>query len=216
MGFPSCRQDPARAPSPAMNIPKQYEWLPRLRRREGLPRTISLALAEYGVREIVGRGSNATIIAWRDELNLAGVRIAGFSDDDTAWCGLFAAIVCYRRAGRAAEVVKEPLWARHWARYGTAVATRRQGRLVNAGELRPSLGDVPVFERGDGGHVGFYVGEDAGHFHVIGGNQGNRVSIMRMEKRRCLAVRRPPYFKPPASMRPFYLAASGIVSKNEA
>ena len=32
--------------------------------------------------EIVGRGSNRTIISWRDELNQAGVKIAGFSDDE--------------------------------------------------------------------------------------------------------------------------------------
>lgn len=217
MGLPPLFDGPGpRTFSPApMNIPAKYEWLARLRRREGLPRTISLGLEQYGVREVVGRGSNATIIGWRDELNIAGVRIQGFSDDDIVWCGLFVAVICLRRAGRAVEVVKDPLWARNWSRYGVEVSTRRGGKLVHFRDRVPSLGDVLVFERGKGGHVGFYIGEDDQYFHVLGGNQGNRVSIMLLEKRRCLSVRRPLYHKAPASMRPFRLTIGGTISQNE-
>ena len=145
-----------------MSIPQKYAWLGTI---GTLPRTIAVALTLLGTKEVVGRGSNKTIIEWRDELNAAaGVaplaqKVAGYSDDDIAWCGLFAAIVVFR-AGKA--VVKDPLWARHWAKFGTGVAA-------------PGLGDVLVFERdGGGGHVGFYVGEDATTFHVLGGNQSKR------------------------------------------
>lgn len=48
-----------------------------------------------------------------------------------------------------------------------------------------------VFDRAGGGHVGFYVGEDLTSYHVLGGNQGDRVSIMRLEKSRCVARRWP-------------------------
>jgi hypothetical protein len=41
-----------------------------------------------------------------------------------------------------------------------------------------------VFTRSGGGHVGLYVGEDATHYHVLGGNQANLVSIMRLAKGR--------------------------------
>jgi hypothetical protein len=47
--------------------------------------------------------------------------------------------------------------------------------------LQPS---IPHLTRSGGGHVAFAVGEDATHFHVLGGNQGARVSIMRIEKAR--------------------------------
>jgi uncharacterized protein (TIGR02594 family) len=196
-----------------MKLPTQYQWLESLK---GMPNTIKCALAEYGVQEVVGRGSNKTILAWRDELDLAGVKIAGYSDDDIAWCGLFAAVVCYRRLKKAAEVVKEPLWARNWGNYGVGVAVRRGGRLVNLNGLAPSLGDVLVFERGDGGHVGFYVAEDATAFHVLAGNQGNKVCILRIAKSRCLSVRRPPYLVAPKAMKPYLASSSGELSANEA
>ena len=183
-----------------MTIPSQYQWLPQLR---GLPNTIRLALAEYGTAEVIGKGSSRTILAWRDELNQAGVKIFGYSDDSVPWCGLFAAIVCYRRQKRAYEVPAEPLWARNWTSYG-----------VKSPE--PALGDVLVFQRGGGGHVGFYVAEDETAYHVLGGNQSDSVTIARVAKARLLAARRPPYQAKPQAVRPYYVAASGALSINEA
>jgi uncharacterized protein (TIGR02594 family) len=181
-------------------LPSQYHWIGKLK---GLPNTIRLGLAEYGTQEVVGRGSNKTIIAWRDELNHAGAKVAGFSDDDIAWCGLFAAIITLRRIGAATEVVKEPLWARNWAKYGIATKT-------------PGLGDILVFERGDGGHVGFYIAEDATAYHVLGGNQSNKVCITRVLKSRLLAARRPKYNVQPAAVKPYRVATAGALSLNEA
>lgn len=182
-----------------MNLPPQYKWLEEL---DVLPRTIEIGLGLLGTAEVVGKGSNRTILAWRDELNLAGVEIAGYSDDDIAWCGLFAAIVCYRRMGNKQEVVKSPLWARNWAQYGVKTVTA-------------ALGDVLVFVRNGGGHVGFYIGEDATCYHVLGGNQSNKVCITRITKNRCIAARRPPYKAKPACVKPYKLSATGSVSFNE-
>lgn len=183
-----------------MKLPSAYKWIAAL---PGIPRTIKLGFEEHGVAEVVGRGSNKTILAWRDQLNQAGVKITGFSDDDIPWCGLFAAIICYRRMERAAEVPASPLWARNWAKYGVYAA-------------QPALGDILVFSRGSGGHVGFYVAEDKTAYHVLGGNQGNRVSVTRIAKNRCLAVRRPPYATVPESAKAYHVAASGKMSTNEA
>jgi uncharacterized protein (TIGR02594 family) len=182
------------------DLPAKYQWLRKLR---GLPRTITLGLAEYGTREVVGKGSNRTIIGWRDELNQAGVKITGFTDDDIPWCGLFAAIVAYRRKKLPAEVVKNPLWARNWAKYGHQVSTAL-------------LGDVLVFQRGSGGHVGFYVAEDRTAYHVLGGNQSNAVTIARIAKTRCIAVRRPSYVTVPAAVARYQVDAAGTLSTNEA
>jgi uncharacterized protein (TIGR02594 family) len=180
-----------------MKIPPPYRWLEAL---DPLPRTIAEGLKLLGVAEIVGRGSNRTIIGWRDELNQAGVAINGFSDDDIPWCGLFAAIVAHR-AGK--KVVLGPLWARNWSSFGVA-------------SPEASLGDVLVFSRNSGGHVGFYIAEDASAFHVLGGNQSNRVSIARIAKDRCIAARRPIYSKPPATVKPYRLAVTVGLSTNEA
>lgn len=180
-----------------MNTPPAYAWLSTLGQ---LPRTIQEAMRLYGTAEVVGKGSNKTIIGWRDELNLAGVKIDGYSDDDIPWCGLFAAIVAHR-AGKT--VVKDPLWARNWANFGTKSPV-------------PSLGDCLVFGREGGGHVGWYVAEDATAYHVLGGNQSNKVCITRVLKSRLLACRRPAYNNMPASVKPYRVAGTGSLSKNEA
>lgn len=179
------------------NLPSSYAWL---NTQGTLPRTIQEGLKLLGVAEVVGRGSDRTIIGWRDELNHAGVKIEDYSDDDIPWCGLYAAIVAHR-AGKVG--VKEPLWARNWETFGVATGSA-------------SLGDCLVFVRKGGGHVGWYVAEDALAYHVLGGNQANRVSITRIEKARCIAVRRPVYRVQPASVRRFLVRAAGGLSKNEA
>ncbi len=180
-----------------LNLPKGYEWLDTV---GTLPRTIQEGLALLGVAEVVGKGSNKTIIGWRDELNQAGVKITGYSDDDIAWCGLFAAIVA-KRAEK--QVVTTPLWARSWVNFGVK-------------PHKPALGDVLVFERGSGGHVGFYIAEDPNAYHVLGGNQSNKVCITRIVKGRLLAARRPKYNVQPESVKAYAISATGKLSVNEA
>ena len=180
-------------------IPTKYQWLSRCGL---LPRCIQRGLELYGVQEIVGKGSNKTIIGWRDELNQNGVPIVGYADDDIPWCGLYAAIVVYRARG-SAEVVKDPLWALNWRKFGVETD-------------KPSLGDVLVYGRNGGGHVGFYIGEDSACYHTLGGNQANAVNIIRIQKDRLLCATRPRYANPPKSAKPFLMASAGLVSSNEA
>lgn len=201
-------------------IPKGYEWLNSV---GVLPRTIQEGLKLHGVQEIVGKKSNKTIIEWRDELNTAaGVNalakpVVGYSNDDIPWCGLYAAIVAFR-AGK--EVVANPLWARNWSTFGRMIAHNVGTTAIPKLKFEPgavaSLGDCLVFIReGGGGHVGWYIGEDSEAYYVLGGNQSNRVSITRIAKRRCIAVRRPIYKVQPASVRPYRLKIGGKLSTNE-
>lgn len=185
-----------------------------------LPKTVQVGLSCMGVQELVGKGSNKTIMAWRDELNAAfGIdpnaqKIAGCSDDDIPWCGLFQAHVWFR-AGK--PVVKNPLWARNWASAGEPVMERTGNRMVAFRDNVASLGDALTFVRNGGGHIGTYICEDATHYAVLGGNQGNRVSIVAIEKARCIAVRRPPYDVAPASVHPVVVAkVPAKTSLNEA
>lgn len=178
----------------------RYRWLRDL---SPLPRMVAEGIALLGTKEVVGRGSNRTIISWSTELQEAFVRISGFSDDDIPWCGLFVAILAFRRRGLATEVVADPLWARNWARYGQK-------------SPQASLGDVLVFQRPTGGHVGIYIAEDPQCYHVLGGNQSNAVTITRIMKSRCIAVRRPIYLSTPSTVKPYHVAPSGGISRNEA
>lgn len=99
------------------------------------------------------------------------------------WCGDFVE-TCIRTAlpdePLPGAVGTNPYWARNWLQFGQAVP--------------PVTGAVLVFERGSGGHVGFAVGQDDTHFHVLGGNQSDAVTVARIAKSRLLGARWPVTF----------------------
>jgi uncharacterized protein (TIGR02594 family) len=174
-------------------LPANYDWLNHV---GTLPRMVQEALAEFGTVETPGPGNNPKIMAWADETGLERV----YTADSVPWCGLFMAVVA-RRAGK--HLVSSPLWALSWSKFGEAGG-------------QPRLGDVLTFKRTGGGHVALYVGEDPSCYHVLGGNQSDRVCITRIQKSRLYSVRREYRIGPPASARPYVLAATGAVSRNEA
>lgn len=175
-----------------MILPKKYQWL----QLEEAPRHLLKAVELFGTTEVVGPKHNPVIMEWARETGLKQ-----YTNDEIPWCGLYMAVVM-KRANR--DVVKDPLWARNWAKFGVEAKV-------------PMLADVLVFSRETGGHVGLYVGEDKTSYHVLGGNQGNAVSIVRIAKNRLIASRRPPYQSQPLNVRKIKLDSTGtIVSTNEA
>jgi uncharacterized protein (TIGR02594 family) len=175
-------------------LPARYAWLAR----EPGPKMIVEALKLFGTMEAPGLANNPTIIAWAKEV---GGEVADvYEADSIPWCGLFMAVIA-KRAGK--EITKHPLWALSWSAFG-------------AKSPAAALGDVLVFVRNGGGHVGLYVGEDASAFHVLGGNQSDRVCITRVAKSRLYAARRPLYRVQPDNVRPIHLEATGALSLNEA
>lgn len=182
--------------STSSKLPPAYRWLTQL---GTLPRMVREALALLGTAELAGAANSPVIMAWAEEVGAAMAR--GFAADAVPWCGLFMAVIAIR-AGKTPP--PGPLWAMNWTRFGIAAD-------------RPMLGDVLVFRRaGGGGHVGLYVGEDANAFHVLGGNQADRVGFARIDKVRLRAARRPPYRSQPASVQVCMVKANGRVSTNEA
>lgn len=132
------------------------------------------AMRLVGVTEVAGSGDNPEIMGWADAAHIP------YDRDETPWCGLFVAH-CVTATLPDEPLPKNPLGARQWLKFGV--------------DVPPQVGAVLVFWRGsvDGwqGHTGFYWAEDATHFHVLGGNQGNAVSIVRVAKSRCLGARWP-------------------------
>jgi uncharacterized protein (TIGR02594 family) len=194
---------PAPAPTPTsaprwLNLPPAYGWLLTL---PYLPRHVEFALGLIGVQEVAGSGDNPTIMKWRDEVRAAGIDVSGYSADQVPWCGLFMAYVMLKSDRQS---VAKPLWALNWAKFGQ-----------DGGQ--PELGDVLTFKRDGGGHVAIYIAEDRqGYYHILGGNQSDRVSIMRIAKSRMHSCRQPPYKTKPESVKPYVVAATGTVSTNEA
>lgn len=131
------------------------------------------ALSYLGQKEIHGRRHNPLILRWWTLIR------APFTDDETPWCAGFVGgvleecgIVSSRRAN-----------ARSYMKWGTALSS-------------PAVGCIVVFWRGKPkgwkGHVGFVAGKtDTGKLLVLGGNQGNMVSIIDKPSSRVLGYRWP-------------------------
>ena len=146
--------------------------------------TSAFALAQrwIGHSEIAGPES--------DPFVLAMLRLdAGWpKGDDVPWCSAFVNFIAWQlRLPRS-----HSLRARSWLLIGAGVSI-----------YQAQVGcDVVVLSRGKGkqpgpdvieapGHVGFFAGTDhKTYVEVLGGNQGNAVSIARYPIERVLGVRR--------------------------
>lgn len=163
------------------------------------PIWLGRARSFLGLKEIPGRNTNTTIAGW-----LAKLR-APWKDDETAWCGTFVAAVM---SESGYTPVENWAGARKWLNYGV--------KLPDA-----ALGCIVVFWRGNpqgwSGHVGFVVGKDAkGNLMVLGGNQGDMVSIKPFSRDRLLGFRWPAGVALPTINDLPRLRSDGKVSVNEA
>jgi uncharacterized protein (TIGR02594 family) len=124
-----------------------------------------------GTQEAPGTGNNPIILDWAAQADIP------YTGDDVPWCGLFVAH-CIAATLPDEVLPTRPLSARAWTSWGRPVT--------------PRLGAVLVFWRGTKtgwqGHVGFYAAQDATAFHVLGGNQGDRVSLARISHGRLLGA----------------------------
>jgi len=144
----------------------------------------TLAHRFRGMKEIAGE-KDQPFIVWCHSLCGLGID----QPDETPWCSSWlnglAFLLGLPRSESAA--------ARSWLEVG---------KPVFADEARPEF-DVVVFKRGPDpqpgpevtrgapGHVGLFAGEDTnGEILVLGGNQGNTVSIQRFPANRLLGIRR--------------------------
>ena len=85
------------------------------------------------------------------------------------WCGDFIE-TAIRLTLPQEKIPENPYWALNWREFGIPCP--------------PSYGCVASIKRQGGGHVMFIVGQDAGRYYALGGNQANRVSIVPVDKSR--------------------------------
>lgn len=186
-----------------MSLPEAYAFL---RHDPVAPKMVLAALDLYGLHELAGGQNNPTILAWADEVKAATSSTyadwAGdfYNADSIPWCGLFMAVCAVRSAGGRADRLPEHkyLSALEWKAWGVPVA------VADA-----VVGDVGISQRQGGGHVFLIVGEDDTHFHILGGNQSDAVSIVRKAKADVVAVRRPKYQVQPPGARKVRLKPNG-------
>lgn len=134
-----------------------------------------------GMKEVAGSAANPAILAM---LKLDG---EWPKDDAVPWCSAFANYVAWLlRLPRS-----KSLAARSWLTVGTP---------VDLMQARAGF-DVVVLQRGDGvqpsadvikapGHVGFFAGIEGDRVLVLGGNQGDAVTVAGFPRARVLGVRR--------------------------
>lgn len=135
------------------------------------PHWLAIAREDLGVAETPGKETTPVIRRWLIELG------AWWRDDETPWCGV--AIAHWMRES-GIQIPRHYYRARAWLDWGTTLLT-------------PTPGCVAVFERRGGGHVGLVVGhaDTFNGLRVLGGNQGNRVSISTYSRDRVLGYRWP-------------------------
>jgi uncharacterized protein (TIGR02594 family) len=160
---------------------------------------IAEARKHIGTREIPGARHEPKILQWWKAIKRGGIK-----SDETAWCAAFCG-GCLEAAGIVSSRFES---AKSYLDWGVPLAS-------------PVTGCVVVFSRDGGGHVGFVVGADAnGRLMVLGGNQGNAVSIAPFDRARVAGYRWPknvalPDWFPNQGGMPI-LASNAASSTNEA
>ena len=130
------------------------------------------AVAELlaNVREIPGQAHNPRILEY-----LRATSLGDSGGDETAWCSAFANF-CMRMARIEGT---NSAAARSWVHWGVESPQR--------------VGAVCVLWRGSQfgalGHVGFVVGGNSGAVHLLGGNQGDKVSVQSFPTTRVVGYR---------------------------
>lgn len=134
------------------------------------PPWLRLAHASLGLREIHGAPTEPTIARWLKQLG------AWWTDDETPWCGTACAAWM-----KVAGISPPKTWyrAKGWLEFGRPLSV-------------PVPGCVVVLDRAGGGHVGLVVGvTPINDLLVLGGNQGDCVSIARFPRSRVVGYRWP-------------------------
>lgn len=172
----------------------QYQWL----LKEPGPRILTEFLKIVGTTEYPGAANNPEIMAWAKRVGVDKV----YTADSIPWCALGMAYVSLQAGW---DIPINPLWAQNWVHFGTAVDGGKE-----------MLGDVLVFGRKGGGHVGEYVGEDSTHFHVLGCNQSDSTNIRRKPKDQLIQARRCKWrVNQPPNVRKIFLSSTGTISTKE-
>ena len=131
------------------------------------------ALGYKGLKEYPGSQHNPEVVKFFSDSGHDWVQ-----DDETPWCAAFVGSVL-AQCGISGT---NKLNARSYLKWGSS---------TDINDANP--GDVVVFWRGSKdswkGHVAFYSHHDANNVYVLGGNQGNSVSIQAYPIDRVLDVR---------------------------
>lgn len=140
-----------------------------------------LAQRFVGMKEAEGAASNPQVLA------MLRLDQEWPKDDETPWCSSFVNWITWLlRLPRS-----KSLAARSWLSVGLPIALEQAEvgfdvvilKRGGAQQPGPEVIDAP-------GHVGFFAGVSEGKVQLLGGNQGNAVSLAAFPRENVLGVRR--------------------------
>lgn len=144
------------------------------------PKWLTIARGELGVHETPGPAATARIAEYHGATSLHA------TSDEVPWCASFVSW-CLEQAGvrstRSAAAASYAAWG--------AACVPQPGAIV---VLRhKTAGADAATGSSSGNHVGFWVGADPAHVHILGGNQSDSVkeSAFPLEKYEVAACRWP-------------------------
>jgi len=135
-----------------------------------LPRWLHIASHELGISEIVGLDHNKRILQYHSATSLKA------QSDEIPWCSSFVNWVMKQSMIKGTYSAA----ARSWLNWGYS--------------CEAISGCIVVLKRGQSetqGHVGFFVGQDDAFIHLLGGNQKNKVCVLKYAKHDVLGYRWP-------------------------
>lgn len=148
-----------------------------------LPPWVEIALRELGQKEVPGAKDNPRILHYANVAGLSDIA----KDDETPWCATFANFTLCDSGHRPGT------------QSAAAISFEKSGKILD--NLRAFiLGCYVVLKRTDHKgdedwrrHVAIYLGhsKDNKTVWLLGGNQGNRVSIQSFDVERITALRWP-------------------------
>ena len=131
-----------------------YDWL----KKETAPKILVEAVKHIGTKEIIGKAHNKKILGWAEALGLKSV----YTNDEIPWCGLFVAYCCH---AQGLDVVKAPLWALNWNKYGNVaqvpmllvanpnLAAKNIAELIALAKKEPDTLSYASFGNGSASHL---------------------------------------------------------------
>lgn len=166
---------------------------------------IALARTFLGTTEIKGKQHNPVVLEfWKD------INIDWAPTDEIAWCAAFAGAILKR----SNLPFLETGLARNYLDY---VKHNKKGQVLK----QPAYGCLAIMwtgsKTGTTGHIGFVVGEvkgDPSRLLLLGGNQGDKVSIAAFPKSQMLGYIWPNTAPTPARFELPKIAYTGAVTTN--
>jgi uncharacterized protein (TIGR02594 family) len=161
--------------------------------QRGDPVWLKLAKGELGTKEIAGAQHNPAVLRY-----FADAGFPEIDNDETAWCAAFANAMLQRSGYDGSK----SLAARSFMNWGKPVAKPYPGCIAVLWRDSP---------RSANGHVAFWLSERGDKVKLLGGNQGNQVSMEEFPRDRVLGYREPTTL---AKSRTVRASTAGIVASS--